>query len=298
MPFDRDFGSRPHRGRGGRGGADFHRNSDRNQSRSSSNSGYGRHSSNYRDRSNPRDFYNRGDRPSSYQGPAPMARQDQDTDRLNRHFRDNPVSRGESRGRGRGGGNFRGRPAHFPVSHGFKHAKQNRAELANADSDDEGRPAISAKHQDWMNLKKERTKSAAQAALDKVKERKMIWRKQREIAEAKRAEAKANGEGTDDVDGHNPYVQAGPEMNPDQEKQPAMLESINPFMPNKQANVEASKEEKELNCYGDLGMIKRLQGKGRVVPKADPKDLNVISSGPQVYEKFLIYLLTIFYLIF
>lgn len=172
-----------------------------------------------------------------------------------------------------------------------------------------------------MSEKKERTKTAAQAALDKVKERKMIWRKQREIAEAKRAKAKAEAENNQadngDVnehnyedklrrqglmkegeDDHNPYVNSNVPEKPQEygeneaeqkeaDRKPAMLESINPFMPNTQAPVCASTEEKQMNCYGDMNMIKRLQGKslsGRKVIGGNEADCNVISAKPEVYK--------------
>merc|ERR1711976_1015110 len=85
---------------------------------------------------------------------------------------------------GRGGG--AGGPM-FPISRGGLHRRKNRDDPTEENEEDAlFRPTnVSDKKKQWMSSKKENAKTAAQGALAKVQERKMLWRKQREIAGVK-----------------------------------------------------------------------------------------------------------------
>lgn len=86
---------------------------------------------------------------------------------------------GERGGRGRGRG-FGG-PS-FPISRGGLHRRKNNDDEAE-EEDALFRPTnVSQGRKDWMSGKKERSCVAAQGALAKVHARKMLWRKQRELA--------------------------------------------------------------------------------------------------------------------
>jgi len=106
-----------------------------------------------------------------------------------------------NRGRGNRG---RGTGSAMPISRGGHHRTMLRDEdwknkdkehLPNEEEDDLFRPKIhNKKQQEFMDRKREGTKSAAQNALAKVKARKMMWRSQRKIIEEKEEKDKQEQE--------------------------------------------------------------------------------------------------------